>query len=234
MTLERKIFKNIKEKENDRKYKPKEVYYEDIAIQYLTILSKNGVDLPKIQWSKIEDGKAIKFKLKEINWPGIEKIIEENDMNPDFNIGSNVYRIRAILKNNNSLADEEIEKLEELGILRRKKEKQAKKGSLKEKKVKTPKIKEPKIPKKRGRKKKERPPKIEKPKPKSKIDELLEISEMLFSDGIDVSHLKITKYDNESKKQSYITLKDIDLQLPFANINETIEKYNLDPNYCWR
>ncbi len=229
MTLEREIYKKLKLNENDRKYKPKEVYYEDIAIQYLTILSENGVDLPKIQWSKIEDGKAIKFKLKEINWPGIEKIIEENDMNPDFNIGSNVFQIRTKLKNDNSLTDEEVEKLEELGILRRKREKQVKKVSLKEKKVK-----EPKIPKKRGRKKKERPPKIEKPKPKSKIDELLEISEMLSSDGIDVSHLKITKYDNEIKKQSYITLEDIDLQFPFANIYETIDKYNLDPNYCWR
>ena len=73
---------------------------ESVAEEFLRIselLKDNGVDLRRIHISKTVNGKSTFVKLSEIEQKGIDinKIIEENNLDGDFEFGSRLQSLRA-------------------------------------------------------------------------------------------------------------------------------------------
>ncbi len=75
----------------------------DELLEYCRILKANGVDLTKIQLSRIVHGETRRyyyFLLRDINQDGIdiEKIIEENNLDPEYKIGRRIEKLRRYYK----------------------------------------------------------------------------------------------------------------------------------------
>ena len=91
------------------------------TIEIASILKKNGVNLSKVQLTKVEKGKSIFILLKEIKQEGIdiERIIKENNLDGDFPLGNRINSLKRSYKGTSkkSINAEEKRKIEELGLI---------------------------------------------------------------------------------------------------------------------
>ncbi len=84
-----------------------------------TILKEQKIDILKLAMSGIVDGKRQFLTLKDMNIEGIDKIISENNLNPNFEFGKFVNRFRlAYNETIGKLSEEERQFGEELGIVK--------------------------------------------------------------------------------------------------------------------
>lgn len=100
------------------------------ALEVLVILTENGVDIRKIPIKKTDkDGKQKYIVLKDIKQYGIDidKIISENNLAPDFPIGSRIHKIRDTYnaiergkKTQYKLTKEQKLEIEIMGIIKKK------------------------------------------------------------------------------------------------------------------
>lgn len=101
------------------------------TLRIVQILKKEGIDLKNIKLQKTIDGKAHKILLREIEDKhiDIEKIIEENQLDPDYPIGTRINAIRLAYNGTSKtkLSKEERGLAEQTGIV-----KQSKKTSVAE------------------------------------------------------------------------------------------------------
>jgi len=112
------------EKEEVRKLgliseKTKSVVAETLEIA--RILKANGVDLSKVQLTRRQHGKSESILLKEIKQEGIdiEKIIEENGLDGNFEYGKKIIILRTTYNGKGSykITAQEKEGVEQLGII---------------------------------------------------------------------------------------------------------------------
>ena len=93
------------------------------VIEVLKVLRDNGVILSKISLSKRDENRKQKFlMLGEIQQDGIDiqKIIEENGLDPDFKFGTKVYGIKQSLKGNSKsymITEDEKKELMSLNLI---------------------------------------------------------------------------------------------------------------------
>ena len=91
------------------------------TLEICKTLKESGVDLSKIQLSKIINGKRKKILLKEIEQEGIdiEKIIEEKGLDGEFKFGRKIEKLRTAYNGKGSykITEEEKRLAEELGLI---------------------------------------------------------------------------------------------------------------------
>ena len=156
----------------------------EIALDLLELLQSKGVDVRKINVSKLENGKLRSTVLKDINQYGvnIDEIIEMYNLDPEYNIGLRISDIRKAIKGKNfKLSGEKKQRIEKLGIANK----------------------------------------------KLKIEDALEIIEKLKAEGVDLRKIEEVKLVNGSPKSTVLN----DIKQDGIDIQEIIEKYNLDGEY---
>ena len=118
------IFRERKSKEKitgdevlSKKTINKRLREETISIAY--ILKKAGVDLRRIPLTYIKDKKRYFVKLKEIIQLGVNMngIIEDYELDKNFEYGKGVISIKQAYKTKNGLTEEQKEIVEELGLV---------------------------------------------------------------------------------------------------------------------
>ena len=91
------------------------------TIRIAKILKKSGVDLNKIQYSYIQNGKKHFITLKEIKQEGIDinEIIQENGLNGDFKYGMRLNGLKKAYKGKGHLAITKVDKeiAKQLGLV---------------------------------------------------------------------------------------------------------------------
>lgn len=97
------------------------------SLEIAQILYNNGVDLSKLQLTRSEGKTRIYLRISEIQQEGIdiEKIIEENGLDGDIEIGDLIRRLRLAYngKGGYLITEEERIRIEQLGIVQTEKEK---------------------------------------------------------------------------------------------------------------
>ena len=93
------------------------------GIRICKILSENGVRFKKLQISNNKEGKNSFILLKEIKQEGIDinRIIEENNLNPDYDIGKKIDDIRKVYTGarRGSMTNEEKQTAEKIEIVKK-------------------------------------------------------------------------------------------------------------------
>ena len=91
------------------------------TLRICQILNSSGVDLTKIQITNTNNKKTIKIKLKDLQQDGINisNIIIENGLNPEFELGQRISRLRSTYndKEDKFMTESERKMAESLGIL---------------------------------------------------------------------------------------------------------------------
>ena len=92
------------------------------TLEISRILVSNGIDLSKITLSKNLNGKQVKILLKEIKQDGIdvEKIIQENGLDPEYKFGERVTNLRRSFAGSShgmEITEEEREEALKLGLI---------------------------------------------------------------------------------------------------------------------
>ncbi len=91
------------------------------TLEVARILNANGVDLRKIQLSKVQDGRQIPILLREIEQEGIDigKIIEENGLDGKFEYGKKIITLRSAYNGRGGckITEQEKEEARQLGIM---------------------------------------------------------------------------------------------------------------------
>lgn len=91
------------------------------TIRIAKILKKSGIDLNKIQYSYIQNGKKHFITLKEIKQEGIDinEIIQENGLNGDFKYGMRLNGLKKAYKGKGHLAITKVDKeiAKQLGLV---------------------------------------------------------------------------------------------------------------------
>lgn len=100
--------------------------YISKTLDILELLRDDGVNVRKIQLRKAKNNKYRYTLLKEIKHKDIEKIIEENELNPNMKIGQMIIELKDAYRddlNNNGnhyrTSENERKRIENLGILER-------------------------------------------------------------------------------------------------------------------
>ena len=105
--------------------RPKEKTRISQVTEVAKVLNNNGVNLEKIKINYTHNGEKLQIKLKEIEQEGIDinKIIEENGLNPDFEYGKYITTLRLAYRGTTSLkiTDEEKQEAQLLGLIPKKK-----------------------------------------------------------------------------------------------------------------
>ena len=92
------------------------------TLEISRILVSNGIDLSKLSLSKCLNGKQVKILLKEIQQDGVdvEKIIQENGLDPEYKFGERVTNLRRSFAGSShgiEITEEEREEALQLGLI---------------------------------------------------------------------------------------------------------------------
>lgn len=90
------------------------------SIEILETLKQNGVDISGINIGTSKNGIQKVTLLKDIQQPGVDifKIIEDNNLNPDTEIGTIIKNLRSSYRRTKSrMTDDERRKADELGLM---------------------------------------------------------------------------------------------------------------------
>ena len=164
----------------------KEKTMVEMTLEVAEILYDNGVDFSKLQLSeRSHRNHTVYLKIAEIKQKGIniQKIIENNGLDGDLEIGKLILKVRLAYngKSGYSITEEEKRKAEQLGIVQIEKE-------------------------------------------KTRIAKTLEIAEILYNNGVDLSKLKVV--NKTGRKERYTQLSEI--RQDGIDIAKIIEENGLD------
>ena len=93
-------------------------------IRVLEILKSEGIELSKIKQTRFDNNKTHYIKLKELKQEGIDisEIINRNNLDGEFELGTNIYKLKRIYKGTTSatkerITDDEKERIEKLELI---------------------------------------------------------------------------------------------------------------------